>query len=111
MSKTYRDKARYWERKYYDTINTWDMETFSKALDDGTSMWNFIDNPQVRHYIYKNYYHYHWARSTPSWWNTVFHHRPSRRDTKVKCKKLVDGYYDADETSFRNHRKPHNYYW
>lgn len=51
------------------------------------------------------------SSSTPSWHNTMYHHRPTRHDTKVKCIKLCYNKINGDEVIFGNHRRPHHYYW
>jgi hypothetical protein len=62
--------------------------------------WHHGDKAKERRFG-KNW---HWFRSTPSWWNKLFHHKPARREERDK---LVRG----ETENYPDHRKPHKYYW
>lgn len=49
----------------------------------------------------------------PSWWVTMFMHRPGRRDDVALIRLIMSNRIDADEAVFTRTggRKPHEYYW
>lgn len=55
----------------------------------------------------------YWASTTPSWWVTLFMHRPGRREDRQLIHLIMTEQVDVEEAVFArtgNH-KPHEYYW
>lgn len=53
---------------------------------------------------------YYWASHYPHWWDTMYHHAPARRFNREKLHRVMkEG--EEDDGDWRDHRKPHKYYW
>ena len=49
-----------------------------------------------------------WCSQTPGWWNTLFHHRPKRREHGRLIHKVLRG---EEELIWPLDKRPHKYYW
>lgn len=50
-----------------------------------------------------------WTQRYPHWWDTMYHHAPTRRSNRDKLRRVMRG--EEDDGNWRNHKKPHKYYW
>ena len=54
--------------------------------------------------------YYNWMSSYPHWWDTMHHHAPARRFNRDKLTKILKE-ENEDDGNWRDHKKPHKYYW
>jgi hypothetical protein len=98
MSNTYKHKflgklSRAWVKKNWELS----QENTSKVLREFPKQHNST--------LYR-----HWTGYTPSWYNSLYHQRPFRRNGKNELKKIsLENHIEADISTI--HRKPHIYYF
>ena len=51
-----------------------------------------------------------WTQRYPHWWDTLYHHAPTRRNNRDKLRKVMKGEAE-DDGNWGDHKKPHKYYW
>lgn len=93
MSNTRRDKVRVKMRRAVD-------EWFKKPITPREPC--KLEEDAMAHY-------HHWTSRYPHWWDTLYHHAPARRHNREKLKDVVKGV--EDDGDWRDHRRPHKYYW
>jgi hypothetical protein len=54
--------------------------------------------------------YFNWVRSYPHDHDTLYHHAPARRFNRDKLKRVADD-PEADDGNWRDHKRPHVYYW
>lgn len=87
MSKTYRDSRRV---KRNQAIKQW------------------LNGPL--HLPYPGDDFHRWTSSYPHWWDTLHHHAKARRFNRDKLHQVLKD-PESDDGNWRDHRKPHIYYW
>lgn len=50
-----------------------------------------------------------WYRSTPSYWNRLFHHKPRRQRERIQLHRVMRG--EIDQVWDVGGRRPHIYFW
>ena len=55
--------------------------------------------------------YYYWMGSWPSWWDILFHRRPTRRAEAAVAGAVMRGEVDPDAALWPLEKKPHKYYW